>query len=198
MSEYIYRDIVKLGISAASVRVPPLQTSVRNEFGDMLSRELDDWTQADPPLNSKGMTVEEYLDSLILTRPHWLVPATVVSAADTTWLDGSLTAQGKRWKELRAFLGSDAATNAAMAAEAAIYGAVPGSTKKGVKPGSKTDPDVKSVSDDNPWGDAYFKRHGPEAAVAEQTRLIKLLGTDKARGIAKGAGVNVFGTKLKS
>jgi hypothetical protein len=198
MAEYHYIDVVKKGITAGHVRDPRLQKSAIAEFGRFLSDEVNagEWSQdGDEAINSKGQNVEEYLDHLISTRPHWLVPATVVDAADDTWTSGDLTKQGKRWKELRAFLGNDNSTNAAMAAEAALYGAVPGSKKIGVKPGTqKSDPDVKEAGPSNPWSSKW--RGTPAEALTEQTRLIRL-GSKVATNMAKAAGVSVFGTKLK-
>jgi hypothetical protein len=59
-----------------------------------------------------------------------------VNAADETWTSGSLQKQGERWRTLRAHLGSDAATDAAMREEAALYGVKPGTTQKGTAPSS--------------------------------------------------------------
>jgi hypothetical protein len=198
---YEYTDVVRLAISAGHARTPRLQKSATAEFGQMISHEVaaGGWPQVDGDevINVAGQTIEQYLDHLISTRPHWEVPATVVDAADTTWLDGSLAAQGKRWKELRAFLGNDAATNAAINAEAELYGAKFGTTQKGVKPGTKpTEGEVKA-SPNNPWHPQYLKRHSPQEADAEKARLIGTLGTKGAASIAKAAGFSVFGAKLK-
>jgi hypothetical protein len=203
MAEYRYLNVVNLGRNAANVRVPRLQKSVPNEFVEMLSREVaaGEWMHDNgSAINSTGQTVEEYLDHLISTRPHWEVPATVVDAADDTWTSGSLAKQGKRWKELRAFLGSDKVTDAAMAEEAALYGVVPGSTKIGVKPGEKQPEDNGESggpsAHSNPWSPKW---HGtPAQAEAEKARLIRRLGTKAAASIAKSAGYSVLGAKLKS
>src|SRR5437868_806734 len=137
MAEYNYTDVVRLGINAANARVPRLQISASREFGEMLSREVaaGEWVQdGEQVINSVGQPPEQYLDFLISSRPHWEVPATVVDAGDDVWTSGSLTKQGKRWRELKAHLGSDAAADKALAEEAALYGVVPGSTQIGVKP----------------------------------------------------------------
>ena len=193
---YEYLDVVKLGLNAANARTERMQKSAIAEFGRILSSEVTagEWSEG---LNSAGQNVEELLDHMISTRPHWLIPATVVDAADTTWLDGSLAAQGKRWKELRAFLGNDASTNAAMAAEAALYGATMGSTKPGTKPGTKA-ADEKPVAANNPYSPAYEKRHGIEAAYAERARIMKSpLGIKGATALAKAVGCSVTGARLK-
>jgi hypothetical protein len=196
MPDFHYVDVVRLGINAANARDPRLQKSAIAEFGEILSHEVTagEWQQdGDSAVNSHGQDVEQYLNHLVSTRPHWEIPATVIDAADTTWLDGSLTAQGKRWRELRAFLGNDAATNAALAAEAALYGATVGSTKKGVKPG--TIPADVSDKPDNPWSAAYAKRKGPQAAREEQLRIIAT-NTGLARSLAKSANVRIDGGPL--
>jgi hypothetical protein len=202
MSEFNYIDVVKLGLNAANARTPRMQKSAIAEFGRILSQEVTagEWSaDGDRMLNSAGQTVEEYLDFLISTRPHWLIPATIVSSQDTTWLDGSLAAQGKRWKELRAFLGNDAATNAAMNAEAALYGAKVGSTVPGRKPGTKATADEKPVAANNPYSDAYAKKHGIEAARAEIGRIMKSpLGIKGATALAAAVGCFVTGAKKPS
>jgi hypothetical protein len=201
MSEFHYIDVVKLGINAANARVPRLQKSAINEFGDMLSLMVtagEFVIDGDDALTAEGQNVEQLLDHLISTRPHWEVPATVVDAADVTWTSGDLTLQGKRWKELRAFLGSDAATNAAMAAEAELYGARPGSTKKGVRPGDvlpKAVDHANALSPSNPWNPK--SKYTPQEALAEQTRLLKALGTPACVSMAAACGVSVFGVPLK-
>lgn len=193
---YEYKDVVKLGLNAANARTERMQKSAIAEFGRILSSEVTagEWSDG---LNSAGQNVEEYLDHMISTRPHWLIPATVVDAADTTWLDGSLAAQGKRWKELRAFLGSDAAANAAMDAEAGLYGATMGSTKPGTKPGTTAAAAAAPVAANNPFSVAYVKRHGIEAAYAERARLMKTLGIKRCTDLARAVGLSVTGAKLK-
>jgi hypothetical protein len=197
---YDYIDVVKLGINAGNARVPRLQKSAIIEFSQVLSREVaaGEWQQdGEGALNSAGQNVEQYLDHMISTRPHWEVPATVVDAADDTWTSGDLTKQGKRWNELKRFLGSDAATNAAINAEAALYGTKMGSTKKGTKPGDKKsdgDADLKSAGPNNPWSEKY--RGTPQEADAEKARLIRTLGTKGAASIAKAAGYTVLGAKI--
>lgn len=201
MAEYNYVDVVKLGINAANARVPRLQTSAGREFGEMLSREVaaGEWSQdGEQVINSVGQNPEQYLDFLISTRPHWEIPATVVDAADDTWTSGSLTKQGKRWRELKAHLGSDAAADEALAAEAAIYGVVPGSTKIGVKPGDiekESGGKTGGPSPSNPWGDK--SRFTPAEAEVEKARLLKTLGTKACTSMAAACGKTVLGAPLR-
>jgi hypothetical protein len=203
MSEFNYIDTVRLGINAANALDTPMHKSAIAEFGRMLSSEVTagEWSQdGDTMLNSAGQNVEEYLIHLIRSapgRPHWLIPATVVQKTDTTWTSGSLAEQGKRWKELRAFLGNDAATDAAMKAEATLYGAKVGSTVKGHKPGSKR-ADETRVGASNPYSSEYAKRHGLDAARTEQGRLILALGIKGATALAAAAGCFVSGAKKPS
>jgi hypothetical protein len=199
MAEYNYVDVVVLGVNAANARVPRLQKSACSEFGEMLSREVatGEWVQdGEQVINSTGQTPEQYLDSLISTRPHWEIPATVVDAADDTWTSGSLTKQGKRWRELKSYLGSDAAADKALAEEAALYGVVPGTTKIGVKPGDvekESGGKTGGPSPSNPWNDKT--RFTPAEADAEKARLLKTLGTKACASLAAAAGKTVLGAR---
>jgi hypothetical protein len=203
MAEYPFFDVVKAGIDAANVRVPRLQKGVANEFGAMLSDQVkrSEWTRLDgSAVNLVGQDVYQYLDHCVAARPFWLVPATVVDAADTTWLEGSLEAQGKRWRELKAFLGSDAATNAAMAAEAALYGVKPGTTQKGTKPGTRKPDDSSGAPPPhrNPWHPDF--PGSPEDRLAAQTSILTMKnggGSKAARDLAFAAGVTISGQPLK-
>jgi hypothetical protein len=203
MAEYNYTDVVRLGINAANVRVPRLQKSACSEFGEMLSREVaaGEWSQdGQQVINSTGQNPEQYLDSLISTRPHWEIPATVVDAADDTWTSGSLTKQGARWRTLKAYLGSDAAADKALAEEAALYNTVPGSTKIGVKPGDvekESDGKTGSPSPSNPWNQNKNSRFTPAEAEAEKARLLKTLGTKACASLAAACGVTVLGAPLR-
>jgi hypothetical protein len=83
--------------------------------------------------------------------------------------------------------------------EAEAHGVKVFTTEKGHKPGEKKSDDVKSSGpslSQNPWHADYLKRHSPAEAVAEQTRLIRT-GSKLATGIARSAGVSVFGVPLK-
>lgn len=194
MADYIYIDVVKLGIDAGHARVPRLQKSAVNEFGEMLSREVKagQWTRdGDEALNAEGLTVEAYLDVLLSTRPHWAVPAVLVDAADETWLSGSLTKQGARWRELKAYLGSDKAADEAMAEEAARYGVTPGSTKKGIVPGSESDDkdNKQKAGGSNPWSDKWtLSEQAREEKIAS---IIRGLGTKAAASMAASAGTTI-------
>ena len=196
MPEYRYVDVVKAAIDAGHARIPPLQESAIREFGDIISYEVQhsDWTIIEgKPLHKSGKGLEGYLDFCLLTRAHWLIPEVVVEATEM-WLNPTLTAQGKRWKEINAVLNDPAATNEAMAKEAAKFGCTVGSTMPGVKPGTKpTAPDAKS-NRDNPYG--------PCAPGREQERLdriIKFLKTAKpsqVNSMALSAGCAIDGKPL--
>jgi hypothetical protein len=149
-------------------------------------------------INAAGQSPEQYLDFLISTRPHWEVPPDVIDVEDDTWLSGSLEKQGIRWNALRKFYPTDAATNKAMAEEAARYNAKFGSTKIGVKPGTapaegKGADDGKSRSRTNPWSDNF---HDPQQRQAEMERLLKTIGTKACASLAKAAGKTVLGFPL--
>lgn len=199
MPEFNYVDVPLRGINAARARSPRLQASAIAEFGEMLSDEVarGQWTidNDNEPVNAKGASVEEYLNILVSTRPHWEIPATVVDDADETWLSGNLTRQAERWNKLRAFLGNDAATNAAMAAEAAQYGAKVGSTVPGVLPGTKPDASTNVKGASNPW-DVRAWKQGEEARQAKMASIIRQ-GTRFAASMAASAGVSITGTPLK-
>jgi hypothetical protein len=207
MPEYKYPDVVRLGINAANARVPKLQKSVAAEFGAMLSKEVADgeWNMFDgQAIHSKGQNHEEYLEFLITNperpRPHWEeppLPPSATDAADETWTSGNLSMQGKRYNELKKFLGSDAATLAAINAEAALYGTKMGSTKPGTKPGTKPaagNGDGAPNPYTNPWSPKF--KGTPEEAVTAQLRIIKS-GAKLAENLARSAGVSVFGRPLK-
>jgi hypothetical protein len=198
---YHYVDCVKLAIDTARARIPLLQDSAVNEFADIVSQDVmrGDWTAIEgQPLHKSGKSLESYLDYLIMERTdkgvcHWLIPEIVVEATEM-WLNPTLTAQGKRWKEINAVLNDPAATNEAMAKEAAKFGCTVGSTMPGVKPGTKpTAPDAKS-NRDNPYG--------PCAPGREQERLdriIKFLKTAKpsqVNSMALSAGCAIDGKPL--
>jgi hypothetical protein len=202
MSTFQYIDVVMLGINAANARVPRLQKSAIAEYGAILSREVTagKWQQdGEQAINATGHNPEEYLDFLISTRPHWPIPATVVDAADDTWTSGNLSKQGNRWRELKAYLGSDEAADKAMAEEAALYGVKPGTTQKGVKPGTVDDTGKTSAPStglsSNPWAGDKF--NGNEAArAAKMTSIIKQ-GTKFAASMAACAGKTITGAPLK-
>jgi hypothetical protein len=167
MSNYHYVDVVKAAIDAGHARVPPLQESAIREFGDIVSYEVqhNDWTIIEgKPLHKSGKGLEDYLDFCILTRAHWLIPEVVVEATEM-WLNPTLTAQGKRWREINAVLGDKDATNEALAKEAAKYGCTVGSITPGVKPGTK--PAGGNTNRDNPYA--------PAARGYEEDRMKKIL-----------------------
>jgi hypothetical protein len=202
MPEFKYIDVVRLAINAANARVPRLQPSAIAEFGDMVSSEVTRgvWTQVgDKMLNAdhEGMDHEQYLEHLISTRPHWIVPAVLQDAEDDTWTSGSLAKQGQRWKDLRAFLGNDKAADATLAEEAARFGTKPGSTVPGVRPGEE--PPKKDTSNlppsSNPYSDAC--RLSADERIARINSMIRAMGTKAVNGIAAAAGKKIDGSPLK-
>jgi len=200
MAEFVYPDTVKRVIQAASARVPRLQPSFIKEIGEVVSQQVTagDWPgdEAGNPLNSAGQNPEDFVDHYTSTRPHGEIPAVLADPADDTWTSGSLTKQGKRWRELKAYLGSDKAADEAMAEEAARYGTVPGSTKPGVKPGEKqADEKSSAPSPSNPWNPKT--KFTPQEALAEQKRLLRTLGAEACIREAAKCGVSVFGVPLR-
>jgi len=197
--EYKLFNIPLLARNLMASRQPPVQPSVPPEFSDDVSRNISDWSiDNGEPLNSKGQTLPEFADFWLSSRPHCLVPAAVIDVQDETWLSGNLDKQGERWKQLREFLGSDAATNAAIKAEAELYGAKFGSTQKGRKPGTKPEADsADKGGPNNAWSEAYAKRHGQDAAYAERARLMRTLGLKACTSMAAAAGRTITGAVLK-
>ena len=194
MAEYRYLDVVKLGIDAGRARLPPIQESAVQELGDILSHEVmrSDWTAiGGAPLHVSGKNLESYIDYLISTRPHWLVPEIQVEATEM-WLNPTLTAQGKRWREINAVLNDTEATNEAMAKEAAKYGCTVGSTTPGTKPGTRPAADKKARKD-NPYS--------PCSRGGEQARMEKIIAICKssaslAASLAKSAGCRIDGSLI--
>jgi hypothetical protein len=197
-AKYEYVDVVRLGINAGNARIPRLQRSAVTEFGELLSIEVQrgEWSQdGHSALNAVGQSPEQYLEFVLTTRPHWEIPATVIDAADDTWTSGSLAKQGERWRTLRAHLGSDAVTNAAMAEEAAAYGARFGSTVKGVPPGSAKGEEKPAAGlSSNPWSDRF--NGSEEQRLAKMASIIKT-GTKFASDMARSAGKTITGAPLK-
>jgi hypothetical protein len=198
---YEYIDVVKVAIETANAHIPRLHKSAIAEIGEIFSAEVtrDSWgNYSGESLNRQGETIAEHIETLVAARPHSIIPPEVVSAGDSTWLEGSLAAQARRWKEIRSVLGDDASTNAALAAEAALYGTTVGSTKPGVKPGAKPAYDPASkISPNNPWSASYATRVGPDAAEKEKARLLRVLGTKACISLAASAGVTVLGAPIK-
>jgi hypothetical protein len=202
MPEYEILKIPMVARNLAASRTPRLQPSVAAEYGDMVSGEVarGDWSidpQDGEAINSKGQKIADHLEFCLSTRPHWLVPATLADPADDTWTSGSLTKQGARLKQLRAFCGSDQAALVLLTEEAARFGVKPFTTEKGEKLSEKAPQGAKRVSGSNPWGDAYVKANGQEAAYAERARLMRTLNLKACTALAAAAGYTVTGAKLK-
>jgi hypothetical protein len=211
MSEFKYIDAVKHVVIAANARIPRLQPSAIREIADMTSAGVHrgDWVQiGDDVSTADGMTPEGYVDFVVSTRPHMEVAPEVIEATDDTWLSGSLTKQGERYNAIRAVFqkgeAGDALAKAALAAEAALYGTTPGSTKPGGAPGSKpeavdtgTGPRlaVSTQASDNPWNKSGW--HGTEEMRQAKIQSIIKTSTAMAAGMAKSAGVTLSGQPLR-
>ncbi len=208
MAEVNY-EVLNLPLRAfnlAGSRVPRLQQYVPAEFRDnWISPQVarGEWN-IDPVdgahINSAGQTLEEYLEFWLKSRPHAFEPIVLEDPVDDTWTSGSLTKQGARFKELKAFCASDAAALVLLTEEAAKFGVKPFTTEKGEKitapRGAKSG--GNAVSSQNPWSDAYVKRHGQEAAYKERARLLKLLGVSKcATEWAAPCGYTITGAPLR-
>jgi hypothetical protein len=190
----------------AASRTPRLHPSAVVEYEDMISRAVQNGEiSVDPTTHdfilASGHDLYEGLEFAISgdqPRPHWEVKEIEPDQADEVWTTANMTLRSDRWAALRKYHGSDKVTDVAFREEAARYGVTnPFTTQVGTKPGGKASDGGgdKPASASNPWSEAYLKRHGPQATVAEQTRFIKM-GIDHAKGIAKAAGVSVFGVPL--
>jgi hypothetical protein len=198
---YHYVDCVKLAIDTARARIPMLQESAINEFADIVSQDVmrGDWTAIEgKPLHKSGKNLESYLDHCILERTddkgncHWLIPEVVVEATEM-WLNPTLTAQGKRWKEINAVLNDPDATNEAMAKEAAKYGCTVGSTRPGTKPGAKpAAPDAKS----DPRANPYMLRADDPTRLDKIIKFLKTAKPSQVNSMALSAGCTIDGKPL--
>jgi hypothetical protein len=202
MPEYQILNAPLLARNFAASRLPRLQPSVPAEYGDMVSREvaMGDWS-VDPssgePINSKGQSVTDHLETTLQTRPHWLLPVEKEDPASDTWTSGSLTKIGARLKQLRAFTGSDAAAQVLLAEEAAHYvdpatgqPLKPFSTVQGVKPEDRA---ANEKGTRNPYS--------PASRGNEERRMEKILALIKsnaklAASLAKSAGMRIDGSAI--
>ena len=197
--EYRIFNIVKTGTDLMSARVPRVQPSATAHFGDHLSWMVgaDMWC-IDPvsgnPLSYEGKTIEQVLEEWLSTRPHALMPVALEDTSGECWREGNLTKQAQRFKELRAFTGSDAAAMILFTEEAAAYGVKPGSTEKGEK--IVKGADKKSAgSSSNPWDQEHW-RGGDETARQAKMQSIIRNSTAMARTMAKSAGRKIDGSPL--
>jgi hypothetical protein len=196
--EYRVFNVPTTGRNVAASRIPRLQPSVPDEFADMLSRDVQagQWTvdvENGEPLRADGKSIIEYLEFMLATRPHWLMPEALADPADDTWTSGNLTLQGARLTHLEKYCGSKAAALVMLTEEAAQYGVRPFTTEKGVKKGDGDGkkPDAASAKDlsTNPWS-ANFK--GDAAAREAKIKSILKQGTCFAEGLARSAGTTVL------
>ena len=202
---YMILEIPRHARNVAASRMPRLQSSVPAEFADnWISPQVASgvWN-IDPsdgqPINDKGQTLEVYLEAMIKSRPHWLLPETPVDPNETTWSSGNITLQAARLKQIRATTNTDAEALAQLTEEAAEWGVKPFSTVKGEKldPKAPRANDRKPVSASNPWGAIFVKANGIDAAYLERERLMKTLGLTKCAGFAAAAGLTITGAPLK-
>jgi hypothetical protein len=205
MPEYQILNIPLLALQLAASRFPRMQETAQAEYGDWTSREtaIGNW-QIDPkdgkPLHSSGRNLEQDLEAWLKPRPHALVPVTLEDPVDDTWTTPNLTKRGARLKHLRTITGSDAAALVMLTEEANRYGVRnPLSTEVGTAPGEKPKSDgAKPVASNNPWGNAYVKHHGQDAAYAERARLQKTLGLKTCIGMAAACGLSITGAQLRA
>ena len=188
-----YPDVKTLGLNAGHAHEPKIQTSAIAEYGDMLSGEIErgEWSMFESqPIHVSGANVEQRLEEVLKNRPHWFVPPEQVDVAEAIWLSGNITEHGKRLKTLEQLLGNKKTADAAWRAEAAQFGVTaPGTTQKGIKPGSKSAEEKTDQSTTNPWS-ANFR--GDEAArIARIDNVIKNKGTKFAAALAKAAGTTI-------
>jgi hypothetical protein len=196
--EYKYLEVVPLSVGAARARVPRLQDSAINEFGEFISKSVarGEWHQVDDEniINAQGQDAKGVLEEWLIPRPHALVPEVVIDAQDDVWTSGSLAKQGERWNQLRAMyapgdMGNKLADKA-LAEEAALFGTKPGSTKPGVAPGTKpanTDP---MAGQNNPYSE--FWKFGEQAREAKIQSLIKS-NTKLAASLARSCNKTITG-----
>ena len=199
-----YYDVLKLPLLAfnlAASRVPRLQKYVPAEFRDnWVSPQVarSEWN-VDPAdgkqINSAGQTLEEYLEFWLKSRPHAFEPVILEEPEDDLWTTGNITRRGARFKELKAFCGSDAAALVLLKEEAAAFGVTnPLSTQIG----EKVDPKANKKpagSSSNPW-DAKNWRGGDEDARQAKIQSIIRDSTERARTLSKAAGMKLDGTPL--
>jgi hypothetical protein len=195
---YEVLNVPLLGRNLAASRSPRLQPTVPEEYGDMLSNEVERgmWT-TDPtngePLSAKGQTLQQHLEFTLSTRPHWLLPQILEDEAEKVWLSGNLTEQGRRFEQIKKFAnGSHAAALVLFEEEAERFGTKPGSTKPGVKPGDvgdgATEKKAPANLSTNPWSREF---RGDAAAREKQIASIIKTGTRFANALAKAAGTTI-------
>jgi hypothetical protein len=206
---YAILNIPLLARNLASSRTPRLFPSVPEEYAEYVSDAVarGDWS-IDPrdgsPLKTGGLHLEDDLEGWVAPRPHAIMPAELEDAAEAVWLgEPTLTARGERYRQLVKYHGNERLADIAFREEAERFGVSnPFSLQPGHKPGEPppaAGEGPKSATpplSTNPWHPDFLKRHSPEEAIAEQTRLIGT-GIKRATSIARAAGVSVFGVKLK-
>jgi hypothetical protein len=178
-----------------------LQPSSRAEWLDHVSHLWQNGDILRHPvegvITNTGRNLREELDDWVARRPHVKIPQKVIDGAAACWLDGSLKAQGIRWRHFKEAYGSDAAADRAMAEEAALYSTKPGSTTPGIEPG---DPAAKTVEREAGNASSPFnpKRSYPSAAdrLADIERYIAKTPSKQVQAECKLYGVDLAGRPL--
>jgi hypothetical protein len=150
-------------------------------------------------LHKSGQNIEEWLTAFMSTRPHGHVPKAIVEKSDTTWLDTNLTKQGARWRELRPSDRTDADTTAALVAEAAQYGVVPGQTPKQMATAPAKDADKGNTGDE--FSNSPFNPKkgytSNDTRLKEIAKFIRAFGAKSSARHAAKFGVDLAGRPLR-
>jgi hypothetical protein len=201
----------------ASSRKKRLYASAVQEYVGFKSRELqqEGYWSIDPTtgdyINAKGQNIIEDLEFTINDptnpRSHWEIPEAPIEEAEKIakiWTERlatgkpDMTARSRRYQELLDYHKSPKLAGIAFTEEAAGFNVTkPFSDQVGTTGDVVRDDGKKSGGGpNNPWGPEWAKRHTPDETLAEQTRLIRI-SSERARSVAKAAGVSVFGVPLK-
>jgi hypothetical protein len=200
---YAILDFPRQARELLASRSPRIQASAIEEFGDMISSEVQRAMWITNPengtaLRSTGETLVDYAELVISTRPHWAVPlakALPEQELEAMYASGDMTARSRRYAELKAFYGSDAGAHAVFYEEAARFGITdPFRQKTGTKPDERTETKTDAASlSTNPWSINF---HGDIAA--RDARIASVLkvkgkegGTWLANQLCKAAGTKL-------
>jgi hypothetical protein len=199
--EYKKFDVVREGVNLMAARTPRVQKDVPRAFGDHLSSMLNnnEWN-IDPtngqPLSHDGKTLEQVLEHWLSTRPFCLAAVAPIDTSGACWLEGNLTLQGQRLRELERFTGSAKAGMVLLEEEAASYGVKVFTTEKSEgKVDAKAGADKKTGGKDastNPWSEKF---HG-DAMAARIAVISRQGGPARAASLAKSCNVDLAGRAL--
>jgi hypothetical protein len=171
----------------AALHSPRLQTDAQEFWCDWISREVTAGNFVVTPkdgewIHTNGMTLEEYLEHWLKSRPHAYVPVQLQDPTDDLWtcVPANITRRGARLRALREFCGSDAAALVLLKEEAAGFGITnPLSTEIGEKIDPKATKKLAGHNRDNPYNPA--PRGGEQART---DRIIKLVSNPAGAKIA--------------